>query len=52
MIQGFDSASAQANLNLMGIVLNTHMGQVKHITFLVEKWENMLCRQDERTGGQ
>lgn len=52
VVQRFDPASAQANLNLMSRILKPPKGKVDHIFFLIGKWEEVVRRQDERTGRQ
>lgn len=45
LVQTFDLASAQAKLNL-----EASQGYIENILFLIEKREEIVRRQDERTG--
>lgn len=51
-VQKFDPASAHANLNMMSNILRPPKGKVENMSFRVGKWEEMVRRQDERTGGR
>lgn len=50
LVHRFDPASALANLRLMNNILKHPKGRVDNIIFLVDKWEDMVRPQDDRTG--
>lgn len=52
LIHLFDPASAQADSNLMSMILKPPKENVEHIAFPVGTWEEMVRRQHERTGRQ
>lgn len=50
LLQRFNPASAQVNLNLMSRILKPPQGRVDNISFTFEQWNAMVDRQDQRTG--
>lgn len=52
LVQRVDPSSAHANLNLMSNILKLPKGNIENTSFLIETWEEMVWRQDERTGRQ
>lgn len=52
LVQWFDLAPADANLNLAGKTSTPPKGKIEYIPFLIEQREAMVWRQDERIGRQ
>lgn len=52
LVQRFDSGSAHAHLNLMSRILKLPKGKANSISFVTEKWEDVVMRIGERTGRQ
>lgn len=43
---------SHTNLNLMSHTLRPPKGKIDHISFFIDKWEEMVRSQDGRKGGQ
>lgn len=52
LVQGFDPASARATLNVMSKIWTPPKGKTDNLSFPIEEWEEMVRRQDQRTGRQ
>lgn len=48
----FDPAPSQANRNLTSRILKPPQDNVENISFIIEKWEEMVKRRDGGTGRQ
>lgn len=48
----FDPTSTRTNRDLTGKILKPPMGRVENLSCLIEQWEEIVRRQDKRTGRQ
>lgn len=52
LVHSFDPTSAQANLNLTIQIVKPPTRNIENAYFVAGEWEEMVRRQDERTGRQ